>query len=345
VEVLYGTEPYFLIPVFTLSDGATIDPGSGDTLDFTYPVTFTVIAEDNLIIQEWIVTINLETVPDLSIYDIQHTTSPSGDSPHVGKKERVRGIVTAVDTSQSLFKGYFLQDTAKAWNGIYVYDPGRDSTQTGDSLTLVATVSEQENMTWISDVIEYIVNSKDKNLPAPLELTTSEAGEEQNEGVLVRIRSAECIDSIPGSGKFELDDGSGQILVDNWLYQYEPFLLNNIYHVTGVVYYSDGNWKIFPRTAGDISNVTGIDKTGFEKWINIFPNPNNGRFNLEITGNYSFEAEIQIMNTLGQVVYCSHLNSSSNHREVINISLLAKGLYFILVNDGTHVMVRKILIR
>lgn len=345
VEVQYGTEPDFLIPVFTLSDGATIDPGSGDTLDFTYPVTFTVIAEDNLIIQEWIVTINWETVPDLSIHDIQFTTNPSGDSPHVGKKVRVRGIVTAVDTTQSLFKGYFLQDTAKAWNGIYVYDPGRDSTQMADSLTLVCTVSEHENMTRISDVIEYSVKSTGINLPGPLYLTTGEAGAEQYEGVLVRIEGAECIDSIPGSVEFELNDGSGSIRVDDYLYQYEPFLLNNIYHVTGVMYYSDGNWNIFPRSAGDISNVTGIDKTGFDGNINIFPNPNNGRFNLENTGDYSFEAEIQIMNTLGQVVYHSYINFTSNHLEVIDLTNLVKGLYFLQVNDGTHVMVKKILIR
>lgn len=343
VEIHYGAELDSLIPVITLSDGATIYPGSGDTLDFTNPVTFTVIAEDSLIIQKWTVTVNVETVPDLSIYDIQYTTNPSGDSPHVSKKVRVRGIVTAVDTSQSLFKGYFLQDTAKAWNGIYVSDPGRNSTQTGDSLALVCTVSEHESMTRISDVIEYIVNSKDNSLPEPLDLTTGEAGDEQYEGVLVRIEGAECIDSIPGSGEF--DDGSGSIRVDNYLYPYEPFILNNIYHVTGVICYSGGNWKIFPRTAEDISNVTAINETVFEKWINIFPNPNNGRFNLEITGNYSFEAEIQIMNTLGQVVYRSHLNSSSNHREVIDLTNLVKGLYFLKVSNGTHVKVRKILIR
>jgi len=345
VEVLYGTEPDFLIPVFTLSDGATIDSGSGDTLDFTNPVTFTVIAEDSLTIQEWTIKVNVETVPGLSIYDIQYTTDPSGDSPHLGEKVRVSGIVTAIDTSQSLFKGFFLQETTKAWNGIYVSDPGRNSTQTGDSLTLVATVSEQDNMTHISGIIEYLVNSKDNNLPVPLELATGEAGEEQYEGVLITIENAECIDSIPGSVEFELDDGSGLIRVDNYLYPYEPFLLNNIYHVTGVICYSDGNWKIFPRTAEDISNVTAINETGVNEWINIFPNPNNGRFNLEITGNYSFEAEIQIMNTLGQVVYRSHLNSSSNHREVIDLTNLVKGLYFLKVSNGTHVKVRKILIR
>ncbi|MBA7586388.1 hypothetical protein ES708_28386 [subsurface metagenome] len=287
----------------------------------------------------------METVPNLSIYDIQHTTNPSGDSPHTGEKVRVSGIVTAVDTTQSIFKGFFLQDTAKAWNGIYVYDPGRNSTQAGDSLTLVCTVSEHENMTMISDVIEYSVKSTGVNLPVPLYLATGEAGEEQYEGVLIRIESAICIDSIPGSGEFEFDDGSGLIRVDNYLCPYEPFLLNNIYHVTGVMYFSDGNWKIFPRSAGDISNVTGIDKTGFDGNINIFPNPNNGRFNLEITGNYSFEAEIQIMNTLGQVVYRSHLNSSSNHREVIDLTNLVKGLYFLKVSNGTYVKVRKILIR
>jgi hypothetical protein len=46
VPVPYGTNPMNLTPMITVSDDATVSPGSGQAQDFTNPVTYTVTAQD-----------------------------------------------------------------------------------------------------------------------------------------------------------------------------------------------------------------------------------------------------------------------------------------------------------
>lgn len=60
VEVAFGTDVTALISTFTLSVGATSDPASGVAVDFTQPVTYTVIAEDDITTQDWLVTVLVE---------------------------------------------------------------------------------------------------------------------------------------------------------------------------------------------------------------------------------------------------------------------------------------------
>ncbi len=45
-----------VVPIFTLSEGATCQPASGEAIDLTSPVTFTVTAEDGITIQEWTIS-------------------------------------------------------------------------------------------------------------------------------------------------------------------------------------------------------------------------------------------------------------------------------------------------
>ena len=45
-EMPYGTDLTHLTPVITISDKSAISPMSGEAMDFTNPVTYTVIAED-----------------------------------------------------------------------------------------------------------------------------------------------------------------------------------------------------------------------------------------------------------------------------------------------------------
>ena len=60
VVVAFGTNVTALTPTFTLSDGATSDPASGEAIDFTSPVVITVTAEDEVTVQEWTVTVEVE---------------------------------------------------------------------------------------------------------------------------------------------------------------------------------------------------------------------------------------------------------------------------------------------
>jgi hypothetical protein len=63
VTMPYGTDITNLTPTITVSIGASIDPLSGVSQNFTNPVTYTTTAED-LTTQEWVVTVTTEGAPE-----------------------------------------------------------------------------------------------------------------------------------------------------------------------------------------------------------------------------------------------------------------------------------------
>ncbi len=348
VEMPFGTDVTALAPTLEVSAGATVVPASGEPQDFSNPVTYTVTAEDGTTTVEWTVTVSVFEPPVVSIYEIQYTTDASGDSPYLGQMVRTSGIVTAVNIYQGAFKGYFLQDTAAAWNGVYVYDPDHDAVQLGDSVTLVGMVDEFYGLTEVKNIKDLVVVSSGNTLPGPVELATGEASAEKWEGVYVMFSNATCIDNNLGHGEVSVDDGSGEVIVDDFLYQYDPaadFVVNNIYNLTGVMNFSYGKFKLNPRSADDISDVTGIDRNSLENNIRIYPNPSTGMVYLTIDGMEGENLKVTVLNTQGKVVYTKKFTNSSLSREQIDLTGISKGLFFIRVENGDRTVVKRIVIQ
>jgi len=59
IEVANGTTVTALVPLISVSPGATVDPASGAAEDFTSPVVYTVTAEDGVTTQDWTVTVTV----------------------------------------------------------------------------------------------------------------------------------------------------------------------------------------------------------------------------------------------------------------------------------------------
>ncbi len=73
--------------------------------------------------------------------------------------------------------------------------------------------------------------------------------------------------------------------------------------------------------------------------INMFPNPNNGTFNLNLSGYENNSYDMNILNSLGQVVYSKVISiDNSSYMEEINLSNVNGGMYIIrLTNDVTDI--------
>jgi predicted extracellular nuclease len=254
VVMPFGTNVTSLTPTITISQYATIDPASGVAQDFTNPVTYTVTAQDNST-KTWTVTVTVQDIPLTKIYSIQYTTDASGDSPLKLQQVRTKGIVTAVKTGTSSFN-IWLQDSAKAWNAVYVYGVNNSfgTIAQGDSVELVGTVDEYNNLTEIKTVNYLNKINSGNTLPTPVDVTPAQAASEAYEGVLVKLSNVECTVADAGFGEFTVSDGTNNINIDDFLYKFTP-TQGARYNITGVVDYSFSAFKVLPRNASDVESA------------------------------------------------------------------------------------------
>lgn len=192
---------------------------------------------------------------EVSIAEIQETTAGDGASPMVGDLVITSGIVTGFYNS-----GFWIQDGSGAWNGIFVRTSEAPTVSVGDSVTVSGTVHENFGLTRLTNITEIAVNSTGNALPDPVLLATGDAGVEEYESVLISVTNAVCTDNALGNGEWYVNDGSGQYMVDDQMYNANPqnFLT---YDITGISTYTFDNFKLLPRNADDVtvgSGVTGV---------------------------------------------------------------------------------------
>ena len=237
-----------------------------------------------------------------TIADIQTTDSGGeGDSPMLGQSVLISGIVTAVADN-----GYFIQDASGAWNGIFVYDT--NTPDVGDEVMIGGVVGEFYSQTQISDVSSFNISSSG-NAPEVITLQTGDVSQERYESVLVQVTDAICTDEDLGYGEWMVNDGSGEMRVDDMMYEVQPEY-NDSYNLRGIVGYSYDNYKLEPRSADDVNFVVSVG--GEELQIMNYelrnsPNPFNPstKFSFLISNEQNQQNEqiqIEIYNLKGKKV-------------------------------------------
>ncbi len=246
---------------------------------------------------------DIEPSTPLTIMEIQETTDPSGDSPHVGQGVITSGIVTAVANN-----GFWIQDGEGAWTGIFVRTAEAPTVSMGDDVTIDATVQESNGLTRLNNHTALTVNSSGNALPAPTGLTTGSAGVEDYESVLITIAGATCVDDDFGFSQWIINDGSGQYMVGFQAGMYNADPVNfTTYDVTGIAYYSFNDFKILPRTADDVVIAGEVTGLSFEV-SELFVNETDGTVtvNVEITNASSTATSVEVAVTGGTAVLGTH---------------------------------------
>ncbi|OFX21053.1 MAG: hypothetical protein A2033_10530 [Bacteroidetes bacterium GWA2_31_9] len=199
------------------------------------------------------ITLSNQILLPKPIYDIQYSTNQTGDSPLNGQVVTVRGIVTAkhYNYEGGTYKGFFVQDADGAYNGVYVYNSTNNPT-VGDDVTITATVKEFNSLTELDPVSSFVINSSGNPLPNATLLSTSEAATEAYEGVLIKVKFAKCTTNPSTYNDFTVNDGTGNLNVDDDIYKFVP-TLNSYYDITGVGHYAYSLFKILPRSVSDVS--------------------------------------------------------------------------------------------
>jgi len=345
VVMPFGTDLTSLAPEITVSAGASVSPASGDAVDFTNPVVYTVTAQDGSTV-DWTVSVTTKTVDYVTIHDIQYADNSTGDSPYKGQLVRTSGVVTALNVYNGERKGYFIEDKEEAWNGVYVYDTDTANHMAiGDSVEVVGTVDEYYNFTEIKE-LKYFENFGSGYDRMAVTVTTGSYNDEQWEGVLVKFENATCTNpELNNYGEVEVNDGSGPAILDDYLFKYPAFTLNDVYTVTGVVNYSYGAFKLNPRDANDITNVTGISNNSLAENISVYPNPGNGQLSISLNNALSGDVTVRIMDITGREVYRHVFSNVMNQVLPVDISNEPSNLYFISISDAHNTVVKKFMKR
>ncbi len=285
---------------YSLDGGAaaytTTSPISfNDLEETTHVVTLELVDMDNNPLDPQVTaqvsfTIDMSVPAYNTIYSIQYTTDPSGDSPLKDQSITTRGVVVAKNGDK-----FWLQDGAGAWNGIYVYYTSSPSPAIGDSVWVSGTVTEYFNLTEITNASYMLINSGNLIADATI-VSTGNAGSEMYEGVLIQVTGVNS--TAPDNfGQWPVNDGSGVILVDDLLYDYDPTPGNN-YRVQGVLDYAFSEWKILPRDANDVEDL-GVNANP----LLAISSPTNGATIYSAAVAISFQVTNFTLGSDGKIAY------------------------------------------
>jgi hypothetical protein len=266
-------------------------------------------------------------IDTVSIYDIQFNNNTNGASNYEGSQVYTGGIVTAVRDDSS----FYLTSGSGAWSGVYVYSKDYLLSQ-GDSVVLDAEVDEYYELTELKNVTNLQVISSG-NIFSPSYCNTAAANSEEFEGCFVEVSNAICND-IKGFGEWIVNDGSGDLIIDDLLLDssFIP-MLNQSYNVRGVVTFSYGAFKLLPRNESEISGFISINETT-ENGFSMYPNPlNQSNLNINLQNN----SDVRLFNLSGQLIKTYHLKSGNN---ILNLDFLKKGLYIIKCNSKTYTIAK-----
>jgi hypothetical protein len=270
------------------------------------------------------------------IYDIQYPANANGDSPLLGSTVTTRGVVTGIVRNGPARHSFFLQDSSKAYNGIYIYQLNDSSIVIGDSVEVTGNVDEfsfgsatlPTELTQIGFPSNITVLNSGNTLPTPVNISTSNVNMEEWEGVLVKVSNAECVSTTGGFGRWDLNDGSGVADADDDIFFYHlTAVVGSYYDVTGIGHYFFDEYSILPRDFSDISLVVGVNETTSANVL-IYPNPVKDIINFKLDIN---NFNVSIIDVTGKTV---KVVSSINNKLAISTSNLNNGIYFYSVYDN-----------
>lgn len=95
--------------------------------------------------------------------------------------------------------------------------------------------------------------------------------------------------------------------------------------------------------SGTVPIATGVTEEENISVFNIFPNPNNGVFNVTFNALSKSNYKMQVINILGQQVYEETLNGFSGpYAKQLNIEQYGKGIYMVNISDESSTSTRRV---
>lgn len=92
------------------------------------------------------------------------------------------------------------------------------------------------------------------------------------------------------------------------------------------------------------SNTKALEQQ--DKEVAIYPNPNNGVFTISFTNMEASQVELRIINVIGNEIYHEVLSRSDiQTSKTIDLTRLAKGLYYVKIEADGYSSVRRVVVK
>ncbi|MFH0761305.1 MAG: T9SS type A sorting domain-containing protein [Bacteroidota bacterium] len=127
-------------------------------------------------------------------------------------------------------------------------------------------------------------------------------------------------------------------------YKYRVNGVEEAYPTTGNLHrnYTVRYWNIINSRFNN-GVTTGIPTEDLLASFSVYPNPTSGSFTVNIVNTVNSDLTITLTNIEGQVIYRNVVKNTLKYEETID-NQLAKGLYFLSVNNGKEVKVQKVIV-
>ncbi|CAG5085238.1 beta strand repeat-containing protein [Parvicella tangerina] len=90
--------------------------------------------------------------------------------------------------------------------------------------------------------------------------------------------------------------------------------------------------------------TSGIDQASLESGVSLYPNPNDGQFNLKLDFGIEQEVDVKLFSAIGQLVESRNLGNVSSTLVEFNLADHAGGVYFVQVNTNSGTITKRITI-
>ena len=115
------------------------------------------------------------------------------------------------------------------------------------------------------------------------------------------------------------------------------------YIISGTSASYGGVYIIKTDSMGNVASSTGVAEINNPLKFEIYPNPSNGNFNIELKGVSQHNSSIEIYNLNAEKVYSSKVkNNSTLH---LNIPNLISGMYLVLLRTDNKIFSSKLIIQ
>jgi hypothetical protein len=109
-------------------------------------------------------------------------------------------------------------------------------------------------------------------------------------------------------------------------------------------WYSVSKTLMIRMNLGESSTATGISDNYFNGFLEVYPNPSNGKITLEMKEVNNDRYTVTINNLLGQSVYSSEEYIHGFYKKNIDITKFGKGVYLIKVSNSSSIITKKLII-